>query len=229
MYHPKLDEGCDIKIVGIGGAGLSIVSHMCLSGIVGAQCIVMNTEAATLVASPCQNKVLLGHGRLERGPSLGRQSVLESDEDVRAAIFDARLLILVGGLGGNTATSALPLIVQMAKEMDIFVVCMVIMPLEFEGRGRRERAKEGMELLGQIANNIIVFQSEHFLQGLPKTASIADGYKIANDMLLEGACYIAGLLDLDTGDIDKKDFQYIKLCISNHDFFRQNRLGSGER
>jgi len=228
MHNPNLDKCCDLKIVGIGGAGSSIVSHMLSRGIVNAQFIVMNTDTAALEATPCQNKVLLGHGSQKNEPFLGRQSVLESYDDVIDAIFDARLLILVGGLGGNTATNALPLIAQMAKDMDIFVVCMVIMPFKFEDRRRMERAKESIEILEQTADNMIVFQNEYFLMDLHKSASIAVGYEIAKDTLLKGVRYIAGLLDINTRDMDDEDFQHIRFYISNHDFLCKHSIGLGE-
>ena len=209
MLNPGLDEGWDLKIVGIGGAGSNIVSYMLSREIPGAQFIVMNTDAASLEANPCQNKVLMGHGNLEKGPLLGRQSVLKSQDCVVDGIFDARLVIFIAGMGGNTDTSALPLLAEMAKEMDIFVVCMVTMPLAFEDKRRRERAQEGVESLKKIADNVVVFQNNDFLKGLSSNTSIADAFEKAKDALFQGAHYISGLLDSDTSDMDEEDFQYI--------------------
>lgn len=229
MYNPSMNEGCDLKILGVGGAGSSIVSHMLAKGISGAQFIVMNTDNNALTTSPCQNKVLLGHGDQGRSPSLGRQSVLESHDDVVDAICDARLLILVGGLGGNTATGALPLIARMAKDMDIFVVCLVTKPFAFEGTLRAKRAQEAVANLANIADNVVAFENDDCMKGRSSDKLFSAVFENTNEALFEGARYIAGLLDNDTSDMDDEDFHYIRFYISNHDFICKSNMEKSQK
>ena len=110
-----------IKIVGVGGAGSNIVSFMILKGLSEAQLIVMNTDEDSLKANVCANKVLLKTDELINNSLLGRKSAYASQEKIKDILYDGKVLILIAGLGGNTATSALPVIVEIAR----IWVCML--------------------------------------------------------------------------------------------------------
>ena len=91
-----------IKIVGVGGAGSNIVSFMILKGLSEAQLIVMNTDEDSLKANVCANKVLLKTDELINNSLLGRKSAYASQEKLKIS-YMMKVLILIAGLGGNTA------------------------------------------------------------------------------------------------------------------------------
>lgn len=214
MSNSNVDINTDLKVIGVGGGGSRAISYMLSNKIEGASFIVMNTDVEALNAHPCLQKVLLKNSNQVKGPLLGRQSVIESKEDIEKALLGSQLLILVAGMGGNTATSALPFIVQIAKQMGIFVACMVNVPFEWEGKKRMESAKEGIKSLEQLADSVVVFHNEN----LPNDLTISNSFDVLNNALFQGARYISGLLGSITGEIDEKAFEYLRNCIKNHDF-----------
>ena len=214
MFESFGNNAADVRIVGIGGAGSNAISFMLSKRIPNAEFIVMNSDSDALKANPCSKKVLLKRGRGE-GPLIGQQSVIASKDDVVYAIFDARVIILVAGMGGNTATSALPIIAEMAKEMDVFVLCLLTMPLAFEGKKRMESARESVARLITIADNVIVFQTD---RGSSLKISIAEAFERVNDAMFQGAQYISGLLVGDTSNMYDEDFRLLRHCIKSHDF-----------
>ena len=215
MFASFENNAADVKIVGIGGAGSNAISFMLSKGIPGVEFIVMNTDSDALKANSCSKKVLLKRVGEMEGPLLGQQSVIASQDDVVDAIFDARVIILVAGMGGNTATSALPIMAEMAKEMDVFVICMVTMPLAFEGEKRTESARKSVARLRTIADNVIVFQTG---KDSSLNISMAEAFERVNDAMFQGAQYISGLLAGDTSNMDDEDFKFFRHCIKKHTF-----------
>src|SRR5258707_15479284 len=93
----KADEDIPIKVVGVGGAGSNALDRIVLDGMDKADLIAINTDVQSLAGSVAAHKVQLGR-TMTRGlgaggdPDLGYQAAVESTDEIRQALVDARMV-----------------------------------------------------------------------------------------------------------------------------------------
>src|SRR5437773_2070013 len=147
---PERQEGfIPIKIVSIGGAGLNALDRIVLDGLERADVVAINTDVQSLASSVAPHKVQLGRS-VTRGlgaggdPELGYQAAVESADEIREALADARMIFVCAGLGGGTGSGAAPYVAQLAHEAGPLVVAFAPLPFSFEGKRRNEQAHEAL-------------------------------------------------------------------------------------
>ena len=151
-----------IKVIGVGGGGGNAVGHMYRQGITGVDFAICNTDAQALESNPVPVKIALG-SKLTHGlgagntPDVGKQSCIESIEEIRSWLADGtKMLFITAGMGGGTGTGAAPIIAKAAKEMDILTVGIVTLPFQFEGLKRQRQSLEGLEQMKKNVDAILV-------------------------------------------------------------------------
>ena len=77
------EKAVDIKVIGVGGAGNSVINRMISSGVGGVEFIAVNTDKQDLNKSKCENKIQIGEkltGGMGAGskPEIGQKSAEES-------------------------------------------------------------------------------------------------------------------------------------------------------
>lgn len=212
------DSESIIKVIGIGGGGSNAVNHMYRQGIKGVEFIVCNTDAQALETSPVPYKVQLGISLTEgRGagaiPEVGRNAAIENIEDIRKILLvNTRMLFITAGMGGGTGTGAAPIIAQTAREMGILTVAIVTMPFEFEGKRRKQQADEGIELLKQNVDTIIIIRNQK-LREMFGNLNLSEAFAHADNILTTAAKGIAEIITV-TGYINV-DFEDVKTAVHN--------------
>ena len=84
---------------------------------------------------------------------------------------------------------------------------IVTKPFSFEGRTRRNQAEQGIDLLSQKVDTLIVIPNDRLLEIVDKKTSMLDAFRIADDTLRQGIqgvtdlITIPGLINLDFADI----------------------------
>src|SRR5437879_2201052 len=115
------EEIVPIKVVGVGGAGSNALDRILLDGLERADLIAVNTDVQSLASSVAAHKVQLGRS-VTRGlgaggdPELGYQSAVESADEIRHALGDARMIFICAGLGGGARSGAAPLLAALRRE-----------------------------------------------------------------------------------------------------------------
>ncbi len=110
-----------VKIIGLGGAGANMLERIALDGMEGAELLALNTDIRTLGSCLATEKIQLGLN-LTKGlgtggdPDLGHQAVLESEDQIRAALKGRRIVFLCTGLGGGTGSGACSIVTRIARE-----------------------------------------------------------------------------------------------------------------
>lgn len=144
--------GAKIKVIGVGGGGGNMIDHMIAQGIGEIELIAANTDAQALASSLADKKIQLGE-RATRGlgagmkPDVGKNSALESFEDLKEAMEGSDIVFIATGMGGGTGTGATPIVAQAAREVGALTVSVVTKPFAFEGRKRTKLADLGIEEL----------------------------------------------------------------------------------
>src|SRR5438128_5217325 len=181
-------EFIPIKIISVGGAGLNALDRIVLDGLERAEVVAINTDVQSLASSVAAHKVQLGRN-VTRGlgaggdPELGYQAAVESSEEIREALANARMILICAGLGGGTGSGAAPLIAQLAREAGALVLGFVTLPFSFEGKRRNAQAREALDRLDQFANAVICFENDQMADIVPPKAGIHQAFASA-DMLI---------------------------------------------
>lgn len=202
-----------IKVVGVGGGGTNAVNRMVEAGVKGVEFIAINTDRQALLMSDADRTVHIGE-ELTRGlgaganPEIGCQAAEESRSDIRDALAGADMVFVTAGEGGGTGTGAAPVVAEIAmEEIGALTVGVVTKPFGFEGRKRMAQAEEGIALLAQKVDTLIVVPNDRLLQVIEKRTSMLDAFRIADDILRQGTqgitdlITIPGLINLDFADV----------------------------
>ena len=188
VEEAKQVAGASIKVVGVGGGGGNMINHMINEGISGIDLIVANTDAQALDASLAPTKIQLGEKKTKglgagMKPEIGRESALESYEEIRSSLENADIVFIASGFGGGTGTGAAPIIAQAAKEVGALTVSVITKPFMFEGRRRAKLAEEGLKELKKESDSIVVIPNDKLLSIIDKNLGIKDSFKIVDNIL----------------------------------------------
>mgnify|MGYP000891624683 FL=1 len=202
-----------IKVVGVGGGGTNAVNRMVEAGVRGVEFIAVNTDRQALLMSDADKTIHIGE-ELTRGlgaganPQVGCQAAEESRAEIREALAEADMVFVTAGEGGGTGTGAAPIVAEIAREeIGALTVGVVTKPFSFEGRLRRNQADQGIDLLSQKVDTLIVIPNDRLLEIVDKKTSMLDAFRIADDTLRQGIqgvtdlITIPGLINLDFADI----------------------------
>lgn len=205
-------NGARIKVIGIGGGGGNAVNCMIEAGIDGVEFIAANTDLQALRMCHAPVRLQLG-SKLTKGlgvganPELGRQAALEDTEKIIELLEGADMVFLTAGLGGGTGTGAAPIVAGLASELSALTVAVVTKPFAFEGKLRMKQAQQGLDELKESVDAVITIPNERLLSSVPTGTSLADAFKIADDVLRQGVqgisdlIIVPGVINLDFADV----------------------------
>lgn len=198
-----------VRIVGVGGAGLQAVARMAASRIGEAGFAVVHTDATLLENCTVGDRLLLGarvtHGLKISEPEAGRSLAEGEAHRLRHLCEGAGLVIVVAGMGGNTASGIAPVLARVARENGALVLALVTLPFSFEGQRRQAQARTALEQLRTAADAVITLPNEKVSGLLDDKTSLAEVLQIIDDLLADG---VRGLLRLITrGGLLSVDFQ----------------------
>lgn len=200
-----------IKVIGVGGCGGNAVDHMIANGVNGVEFICANTDMQALKRTQARIQLQLG-ANVTKGlgaganPEVGRQAALEDRERIVELLAGTDMLFLTAGMGGGTGTGAAPVVAEIARELGILTVAVVTKPFAFEGR-RQRIAQEGLDMLAQYVNSLIVVPNDKLMQVLGNQVTLDEAFRAANDVLHGAVAGIAeimscaGMINVDFADV----------------------------
>ncbi|NOQ31991.1 MAG: cell division protein FtsZ [Helicobacteraceae bacterium] len=212
--------GARIVAVGVGGGGGNMIGHMINEGVVGIEMALANTDAQVLEKSQAVSKIQIGT-KLTKGlgagmkPEVGKDSALESYDEIKAVLQGAEIVFIAAGLGGGTGTGAAPIIAQIAKECGALTIAVVTKPFMFEGRKRMKLAEAGLEELKKESDSIIVIPNDKLLSIIDRKLGMKDSFKMVDSILAQAVSGTSGVI-LSSGDNDiNLDFADLKTVMSH--------------
>lgn len=204
---------CRMLVLGVGGAGNNTVTRLMEMGIVGAECIAINTDALHLNISRAHRKILIGE-KLTKGlgvggdPKLGRAAIEESKKRVEELLTGADIVFITAGLGGGTGTGAAPVIAEIAKKKGALTVGVVTTPFRIE-KGRLEHAAYALTEMRRYCDTVVVIDNNKLIQLAPHLP-INEAFKVADQVL---ANMIKGIVETVSApsliNLDFADFKTI--------------------
>jgi cell division protein FtsZ len=212
----ELDEGqegvAQIKVLGVGGGGGNAVNRMVDSGLAGVEFVSINTDAQALDSSLASKKLQIGK-ELTKGlgagaiPEVGYQAIQENRDEVEALLDGADMVFITAGFGGGTGTGASPTVAEIARESGALTVAIITKPFLFEGHKRMNQALEGVEMLTEKVDTMIVIPNQRLLSVVPRQATLKEAFKVADDILfyatkgISDLITVPGLINLDFADV----------------------------
>ena len=202
----------DIVVAGIGGAGMNAVNRMINRRVRGVRFVAMNTDAQVLSLSESPRLICLGQHYTKGlgaggNAAVGARAAAESEAEIQAVLNGANLVFIAAGLGGGTGTGGAPVVASIAKKLGALTVGIVTLPFAFEGRRRRRIAEDGLATLGAEIDALIIVPNDRLLAVTGRDRSLADAFKLADDVLRQGVQGIAevinvpGLVNVDFADV----------------------------
>src|SRR5438477_1637274 len=195
----RQEESIPIKVVGVGSAGSNALDRVLLDGMDKDDLIAVNTDVQSLASSVAARKVQLGrsstHGLGTGGdPELGYQAAIESADEIRQAIADARMIFICAGLGGGTGSGPAPIAAQLAREAGSLVIAFATLPFSFEGKRRAAQAQDALSRLNDIANAVICFEKDRMGDVVAPKAGIHQAFGVADMTISQSIRSIVNLI-----------------------------------
>mgnify|MGYP000462751937 FL=1 len=201
-----------IKVVGIGGGGVNAINRMIDVGLKGVEFIAINTDAQHLLMSDADVKLDIGRTSTKglgagAAPEKGRQAALDHTEEIEEILRGADMVFVTAGEGGGTGTGGAPIVAKIARDLGALTIGVVTKPFSFEGKIRTRQADEGIELLREQVDTLIVIPNDRLLAISDRSITAVDAFKSADQVLLSGVQGITeiitqpGLINLDFADV----------------------------
>ncbi len=201
-----------VRVIGIGGGGGSIVSEIA-SKMKKASFVVANTDrrALRLVSRQVQRFQFgqnltqgLGTGMVAE---IGELAARNEKERIKKILEGQDLCILVGCLGGGTASGAAPVFAKISKNFGNITLGIFTLPFKFEGEKKMEIAKVALEKLKPKLNAFTVIPNERIFQVIDKKTPLKQALSAINKNLAESlgglidTIYQPGLINVDFADL----------------------------
>lgn len=212
QFDSDIIDNVQIKVVGVGGGGGNAVNRMVRSGVQGVEFISVNTDHQALYLSQATQKIQIGD-KLTRGmgagsnPEKGQRAAEESREEITAALKGTDMVFIAAGMGGGTGTGAAPVVAEIARDLGILTVGIVTKPFLFEGRKRMEQAENGIAMLRENVDSLVVIPNERLKMVSEQKITLANAFEAADDVLRQGVQSISqlikvpGLVNMDFADV----------------------------
>jgi cell division protein FtsZ len=210
--------GAKIKVVGVGGGGCNAVNTMIRAGLTGVEFIAANTDKQVLESVLAPNKIAIGQ-ELTRGlgaganPDVGRKAALEDYAQIAEMLTGADMVFITAGMGGGTGTGAAPVFAKIAKECGALTVGVITKPFLFEGKKRMKQALEGINLLRESVDSLIIIPNNRLLNISGASLSMMQAFGKADEILLNAVQGISDLIN-HTGYINS-DFADVRTIMEN--------------
>ncbi len=207
------DEGIQIVIAGVGGAGSNAVNRMTKLGAPKkARLMAFNTDKKHLnTLDKSIDRMMLGQA-VTKGlgtggfPAVGEKAALASRRIIGQSVKDVDLLFICAGMGGGTGTGAAPVIAQMAKDAGALVIAMVTFPFAIE-KARIKKAQAGIAKMADFCDTVVVIDNNRLYKYVPNLP-IDKAFEVADSVIARAANGITktvlepSLMNLDFADMN---------------------------
>jgi len=210
-----------IGVIGAGTSGICSIKRLLENNYYHADFILVDTDKEQLhtegiASNQVLHRILLADQRsLELNSrhgtkgnlELGNRAAMGSITRLQSVIRNYDLLFLVGGMGGGTATTALPVIAEATAELDIMTVAIVTTPFGFEGSLKQKNAHHGITALNSLVDTLIVLHGDQLLNMIEDRLHLEEAWGQADHLrhqcihIVEQLTQYPGIINIDFADV----------------------------
>ncbi len=220
MNVPKkiADDLIDMKIIGVGGGGISVTNQLMESGMDEKMFISMDTDSESLCSSLAARNILLGENFIQENgtggyPDIGERAAKASWDDIKAAVMDVDMVFVIAGIGGGTGTGAAPVVASCAHECGALTIAIAIKPFSFEGIRRERLAEFSVDILRKDVDISIVIANERLSLVIDDDTSIRQALHLSNEAVYQCVMGISNFIK--RYNRIQKNFVYLKCKLKN--------------
>ena len=206
----SLKSESSVKIIGVGGAGCSVVRKMIETDVSDIAFYAIDTDKESLNSCvdvtqlQIGDNITQGHGT-EGNLELGRQAAAENMDQLRSIVEGTELVFVIAGLGGGTGTAVAPVVASLAREQDALTICLATRPLHSEGINRNDNADVGLQEMltseSPSADAVIAIPNERVLEVINNDLSLGQVLLKSDEILIQGISVITDIVK-ETGEIN---------------------------
>ncbi len=227
---PKNLKNSNIKVIGVGGAGVSVIRRMTEKNLKNVDYLVIDTDEQALntIDKSEVYKIQIGKS-LTKGDGTGmdiekgKKSALEEKKDLEKAIKGAGIIFVSVGLGGGTGSGAGPVIADVCKKTNALVVGVLTKPFNFEGKERLRLAKKALDSFKDKLDAFVTISNSRIMQIIERKTSINKAFDIVDEAVRDGISLFADILN-KTGTINVNLSDVVSILKGAGPIF----LGSGK-
>ncbi len=182
MSYGDVEVKARVAVIGVGGAGCSVVSDI-YKAYPEADAIAVNTDRDALHNTDADLKLYIcksvTKGEGTKGDSLlGRRCAQAHLEEIKRAVSGYDAVFIVAGMGGGTGTGAAPIIAEIAERQNVMTFAIAINPFSFE-TARQNTAAVGLQKLKSVCPHTLVVENDLAAAKMPD-ASLKGIFKAVN-------------------------------------------------
>jgi len=223
-----VNEKTKLKIVcvGIGNAGGNVIANMAMSEV---NLIAINTDLESSVQVDGVTNILISPKLIGSwiNQQLRKELLKKPYYEIKNALQGADIIFILAGLGGDTGTSATPIITKIAKEMGTLTIPIVTMPFNFEGKKRKRAAEGSLNKIKQVSDSTVVFYNNNLLPFIDNTLGLRDAFKVIDLIIKDTINSIIGIV-VQQGECDINLDFYDLETIMNHKGVAFIGIGEGK-
>lgn len=199
MTDDAAPENSRVLVVAVGGCGINTVGQLLDERREGYELLSVDTDAERLAEMSTGSRVLLGED-LADGLGTGGDDLLAArcmsgkHMTLRDELSTSKVNIIVGGLGGGTATAVLPEIAKISRSLGVLTLVVASKPFRYEGSQKLSKAKRKIHSLFRSADSVFLINNET-LMGEKKNFSASEALVKSDEAIVET---VGGLLDFIT-------------------------------
>ena len=224
-----------VTVLGLGGAGCRVVSTLStLPGAENLQLCALDTDRRALDSLSnlpenckmlCDEQWLLGQGT--GGDVMkGQRAVSRESSRLQTLLRNASMLLVVGGLGGGTATGGAGVISRLARTHALTAICLFSLPFAFEGHVRTKTAEDGLREMLALSDTVLGIPNDLLFSVLPAETTFAEAFQMAD---LELARTVLGVIDiLQPGNLLSADMGDLSAMIKSRKNYAAIGVGYGD-
>lgn len=209
-----------LRIVGCGGAGANLVHRLHRKGHDAVGWIAVDTDAEHLDGIQAPKKIMVGI-TTSRGfgsggdPEVARRGAIEHREDIEKALYGARMVFVVCGMGGGSGGGIGPVVARLAKAQGAFTIGVAILPFSSEGPERMAKALEGLRVLREVCDQVVTISNDILPETAPK-ANLGEAFTALDELLMKGIIAIASPVQAP-GSVNP-DMEDVKAVLHDGEF-----------
>ncbi len=190
-----------VRVIGVGGAGLSVVERLAGNASGPVACLAMHTDAKALLSSSAPEKIQLGRESAKGlgaggDPALGQAAARECATEIRSACEGAGLVVVCAGLGGGTGSGAAPVVAQEAQKSGALVIGLVTLPFEGEGAARRAQADAALGRLGRHCVAVLCFENDRMREVSSAEMPLAETFAASGEVMADAVRAVIRMVGL---------------------------------
>ena len=138
-------------------------------------------------------------------PEIGKVAAEESQAEINEVLQNGDLVFITCGMGGGTGTGSAPVVAEIAKRNGAIVVGVITLPFKAE-MGRMQKAKEGIKVLRNYVDTLVVIDNNRLLE-IAADLPIIEAFSLADEVLatmvkgITETISLPSLINLDYADI----------------------------